>query len=522
MKKRVAANRSSELMGTAEEIPTSFEEAEIIFGLVYALGTEVDPVISVLEDYIKRFEYSPHSIRISDYLKRVRLPSVKKGNGEYGRMQYLIDKGNVACEKAHHKDFLALAAVSEISNSRELDPQQKIKKPHLRKAHILRSLKRPEEVYRLRQIYRPGFFLIGIFASEKERLEYLTTRKNLNLEDARRIMQTDQNDEIEFGQRTRDTFHLADVFVQTKDALYKRELERFLDLVFGEKFITPKRDEYGMFIAASAASRSAQFGRQVGAAVLTQDGDVLSVGCNEVPRAGGGSYWPEDPDDYRDHVRKRDSNDEIRTEIENSILDRLQPFLDKTKPLPSKPGILRGTKLSDITEYGRAVHAEMDAILGCARVGVSPKGAVLYTTTFPCHNCARHIVAAGISHVVYVEPYPKSRARDLHSDAIDLGENDQDQQSPDKQRKIPFAPFVGIGPRRYLDLFSMDLSSGRPRTRKIGGAMVHWNRARSGGPRIPMIPTSYLEREELASHEIYATMEELERREKPDEKKPQR
>ena len=49
-------------------------------------------------------------------------------------------------------------------------------------------------------------------------------------------------------------------------------------------------------------------------------------------------------------------------------------------------------------------------------------GTTLYTTTFPCHNCTRHIVAAGISRVVYVKPYPKSLAFQLHYDSISLEE----------------------------------------------------------------------------------------------------
>ena len=87
-------------------------------------------------------------------------------------------------------------------------------------------------------------------------------------------------------------------------------------------------------------------------------------------------------------------------------------------------GGLRNTKIFEITEYGRAVHAEMDALLNCASAGVSPKGATLFTTAFPCHNCTRHIIAAGISRVVSIEPYPKSQAVDLHGDAIRLGRND--------------------------------------------------------------------------------------------------
>lgn len=63
-------------------------------------------------------------------------------------------------------------------------------------------------------------------------------------------------------------------------------------------------------MAYSASLRSAQFGRQVGAAITSQDGDILSVGCNEVPKAGGGQYWERDEGDERDHLKGLDSNDE--------------------------------------------------------------------------------------------------------------------------------------------------------------------------------------------------------------------
>ena len=82
--------------------------------------------------------------------------------------------------------------------------------------------------------------------------------------------------------------------------------------------------------------------------------------------------------------------------------------------------ILKDSGLFDITEYGRAVHAEMEALLTCARAGISPRGGTIYSTTFPCHNCAKHIVTSGIERVVFVEPYPKSKALELHDDSIEI------------------------------------------------------------------------------------------------------
>jgi hypothetical protein len=152
----------------------------------------------------------------------------------------------------------------------------------------------------------------------------------------------------------------------------------------------------------------------------------------------------------------------------------------------------------------------MDALLNCASAGVSPKGGTLFTTAFPCHHCTRHIIAAGISRVVHIEPYPKSRAVDLHGDAIRLEKN-EDRRKPDgtgSESKIPFVPFVGVGPRRFFDLFSMDLSSGYPRERKSEGARSNWSETRNWGPRTTMLPTSYLDREQGAVREEHESVQD--------------
>jgi deoxycytidylate deaminase len=96
----------------------------------------------------------------------------------------------------------------------------------------------------------------------------------------------------------------------------------------------------------------------------------------------------------------------------------IDPNVEPNKLLQN-PSI-RDSQLMDALEYGRAVHAEMSALCDAARCGCSVKGAILYCTTFPCHMCAKHIVAAGIAKVVFLEPYPKSLAFDLHADSIQV------------------------------------------------------------------------------------------------------
>jgi deoxycytidylate deaminase len=496
-------------------VPEQFrpEDAELVFGLVYAVGTHIEPVVDALKDYIRRFGYIPQEIRISKYITD-HLNIKVDDKSEADRVESLIKGGNQICLETKRKDFLALAAAAKIAESREQENDGS-PKPRPRTAYIIRSLKRPKEAATLRNIYHPGFYLISVFASREDRIKYLVDRKGMLNERAKRIIEIDEREEHEYGQQTRDTFHRADVFVQEPT-----ELKRFLDLLFGEPFTTPTRDEYAMFMAASASLRSAQFGRQVGAAITTQGGDVISLGCNEVPKAGGGLYWSDDNVRCRDHERTPpvDSNDEAKREIEEEVLSSftgaVETALNKAigavgenlntsklkevfnQELKLKPGTLRSTKLFDITEYGRAVHAEMDALLNCSRAGISPVGGTLFTTAFPCHNCTRHAIAAGIKRVVYIEPYPKSRAMQLHGDAIRLGKNQRDGE-----KEIPFVPFVGIGPRRFFDLFSMDLSAGYPLERKIDGTKATWTEIKNLGPRTPMLPTSYLDREQLAVRE---------------------
>jgi len=244
-----------------------------------------------------------------------------------------------------------------------------------------------------------------------------------------------------------------------------------------------------MFLAYASSLRSGQLGRQVGAAITSKSGDVIAVGCNDVPKPGGGLYWP-GPEDRRDHILEIDSNDEQIEKIVSSLVESIGDHVDQTRIEQLRKEFRARL---EITEYGRAVHAEMDVLLTCARSGVSPVGGILYVTTFPCHNCTRHILAAGIQRVYYIEPYPKSRAAELHEDAIVVEEKSL-RQHRGPRWKLPYTHFVGIGPRRYFDLFSLNLSSGFELQRKAGGRTLSLDDSKSW-PRVPMSPISYLQRE---------------------------
>lgn len=126
--------------------------------------------------------------------------------------------------------------------------------------------------------------------------------------------------------------------------------------------------------------------------------------------------------------------------------------------------VLSGTEIDSLIEFSRSIHAEMEAILAVAREGRhSLIGATLYTNTYPCHNCARHIVASGITSVVYIEPYLKSLATKLHYDAI--------TENPAEKSKVIFRQYDGVAPHNYLKIF-------RPETpRKVDGRRAPKNPA---------------------------------------------
>lgn len=51
------------------------------------------------------------------------------------------------------------------------------------------------------------------------------------------------------------------------------------------------------------------------------------------------------------------------------------------------------------------IHAEMNALLYCAQEGITVKGSVCYVTHFPCLNCTKALIQAGISKIYYREGY---------------------------------------------------------------------------------------------------------------------
>jgi cytidine deaminase len=295
--------------------------------------------------------------------------------------------------------------------------------------------------------------------------------------EAEKLIDRDEREvDSTFGQNVGKVFPLSDVFVEPTHDARGDQVSRFIELLFGKPYITPRRDELAMMQARVAALRSAALGRQVGAVITTESGDLVVTGTNEVPRALGGQYWEEDSDDQRDFRLGRETSYSHNREVVGELLVRLQQggWLESSKAGLDPVTLVReafedaGLALSDarvmdLLEYGRIMHAELAAIVEAARRGVAIDQTTLYTTTFPCHMCARHIVGAGIERVVYIEPYPKSAIARLHRDSIIV---DADTTV---QGKVRFEPFVGIAPRLFERLFAMG------KRKEPDGSLVAWS-----------------------------------------------
>jgi cytidine deaminase len=112
----------------------------------------------------------------------------------------------------------------------------------------------------------------------------------------------------------------------------------------------------------------------------------------------------------------------------------------------SSAGPLSSSMIKDVIEFGRMVHAEMNALADAARFRRSTVGATLYCTTMPCHMCAKLIIAAGISRVVYVQPYTKSLVADLFDDSVSIDERSE-------KRKVVFDSLKGVTPTGFKRAF---------------------------------------------------------------------
>jgi deoxycytidylate deaminase len=485
---------------------------ELFFAIVAPIGVDAKSVILFLHESLKKVNYQSRHIKVTELMKQVPTNVELHESPLDVRYESYIDYANRVREilnvmendKLAGNHTLAVLTIGAIMEIREQRTGSK-EKPCLGMAYILDQFKRPEEIELLRRVYGRLFVQISIHAKKESRRANLRRKikeshaSGAGIDfspEAESLIRRDMSEEgKKHGQRVRDAFHLADVIIDVNDTENaKADIERFVKLLFGFNFVTPTHDEHGMYVAKVASLRSADLSRQVGAAIFTQAGEAITLGANEVPKPGGGTYFEGDKPDFRDFAQGLDYNEQEKEGIVRDLIKRmdeaqclkLPPEADTLEKkvryvmdAPQGPE-LKEARVMDLLEFGRQIHAEMNALCDAARLGRSVKDATLYCTTFPCHMCMKLILGSGIRRVVYLEPYPKSYAEEMYSDVLAL-----EAPGPEGEKRILVQPFTGVAPFRYRDFFQ------KGRRKAPGGRAQEW---KEGQPRpdINLIYETYI------------------------------
>lgn len=420
------------------------------------------------------------------------------------RVRRLQDIGNKLREK-FHPDYLMAKIIEKVAVYRHdkggyLASEKGVLVTQPRRwAHIIDSIKNPAELSVLRDVYGEMLWVIGVFAPEEIRKKRLSDQ-GWDPNKISELFDRDAKQEWDYGQGVRDTFFQSDFFVRNdgqNDEGLTATLARHLEVIFGTPVRSPTNEEAAMYAAHAAAAMSACLSRQVGAAIVSEEREVIGIGWNDVPKYGGGLYGSEDgAADHRCFKwgQRVCHNDERKDRLYSEIYDGMKDLLRPGVTLEQARGVLRKTDVRQLIEYSRAVHAEMAALISVARGNKAGlQGATLYCTTFPCHSCARHLVAAGIKRVVYVEPYPKSLTLDLHHDATSI-------QSVDGATKMLLEQYQGVSPRNLLRLFKPHRVS-----RKEDGRLVDFSPSKAD-------PVGSVSLDDFSTHEkrVLARLKEIE------------
>lgn len=308
------------------------------------------------------------------------------------------------------------------------------------------------EVAFLRRIF-PRFFLVSVHAYFKTRWERVDKKYKGNqrqfIEDDLR----DQDEDLNHGQQvSKCTLDSDFAFLNEKDlqdtANQKRTIFEMLcpdlrlmkhfdtDLLPPKMRRTPSPNEVHMATAYSQSHRSNCLKRHVGAVVVSIDGIPLSIGFNENPR-------PLDA-----CSSKQFENTCFKDGHMNKKLEEMAPLQcpkcgqrHETIANPWKcvnPECKVDLKSIFFPSRGMelctALHAEERAIRTLGRQGA--KDGIIYASTFPCLQCSRYIIDAGIKEVVYVEPYPVKEAIEILSYA-----------------NVKMTPFQGFKARAFNQIF---------------------------------------------------------------------
>jgi len=304
---------------------------------------------------------------------------------------------------------------------------QRIERAKLGEQHIvIDGLRNSLEVREIRKIY-PRFFLVAICAHKDERWKRVRRDYNDNYREFEDDDRRDQNEDFDWGQSVQKCVDDADyVFYNPEHLMVNLEgrevpdtskIERKLKII-AEDFVPlmigkekeehcrgPNTDEIQIAAAYAQSHSSTCLKRHVGAVITVSRGEQefpISMGYNENPpsvrtcKSESACYKDED---MVSKLRARGRKIYCpKCGTEHTELN--EPWNCTSCGTNLKAWFHPNRNM----ELCTAIHAEERAILSLG--DRSANGGTLYVTTFPCFQCARLILDAGIENIVYVEAYP--------------------------------------------------------------------------------------------------------------------
>lgn len=464
-------------------------ELEILIGIVSPLGSNREPFIEKLSNEFIKNNYEFVKIPIVELLFGSQDKLLPKPLDYFIKMQ--------VCSQLrfeYSNAILVKLVIDFIKNYRRNTKSKKAK----RIVYLIDQLKNVYEYKALSHIYGLNYIQISLFSNQIERDNFLKNKfKDVKITD--NIVKTYNNacknilssmkvkikknekkfseslltkycDEIlpdathklmekdfteiddlfidnKSGQQISDIFHRSHYFINLDlhENEVNKEIDKFINLLLGKNQEYPTQDEFGMSLAFQASVRSNFPGdRHIGAAIISEYGEIISVASIRAPSQKSSNPTLDDRLSIQTgyelfHEKIKGWKVDFSTLIKNK---NIQPEnKDKLEEI--------NRFLGGLLDFHPCTHAEIAAIIDAAKLGVSIRNSTLYTTTFPCHLCAKDIINAGIKRVVYLEAYPKSKNKDLYPNLIDFDPKFESEL-------IPFNFYWGIGPKRFIYAYSLE------------------------------------------------------------------
>ena len=399
-----------------------FGRSNLVIGLTGPFGSGCSKMREVLTQ--QEFGFRPFKIS-DDIREELRNEGKLKGKGNTGWRKVLQDRGN----KRRMKDgaYWVRKVLRRIDEAGVRDENI-----------VIDGFRNFLEVQEIRRIY-PRFFLVAICAEKEERWRRVRKDYNGDYNEFEDDDRRDQNEEFDWGQSVQRCVDDADYVYYNNEHFVvslegsedpdlnkiERELKNrardFLYLMRGEKGRRdPKPEEIQIAAAYAQSNSSTCLKRHVGA-VITIERDhkqfAISMGYNENPpnirtcKSEAVCYKDED---MLSKLRARGKS--IYCPYCGTLhKDLSEPWTCKKCGVSIRAWLHPNRNM----ELCTAIHAEERAILSLG--DRSADGGTLYVTTFPCFQCARLILDAGIKNIVYVEAYPiRATGEFLKANGVDV------------------------------------------------------------------------------------------------------